>query len=247
MLCAVGCLTVLLFCGYQLYGYWEQTAQSKAVYDGLAQYTVVADEPEPNIAQTAEQSEIAWPEVDFDALAAVNPDVIGWLYCADTVIDYPIVQSTDNSFYLDHLFDRSENPNGCLFADFRCASDFSDRHTIIYGHAMKNGSMFSSIRDYEAQDYYDTHSEMLLLTPEVRYVIALFSGYVTSVQDNTWQLTFEDEAAFAEWLDAVKQRSSFASDVQPTAQDRIVTLSTCSYVFENARFVVHGILKCIPD
>lgn len=243
LLCTVGCLAVLLFSGYQLYTYWRQNAQSAAVYEELAQYTPVQSSPEA--AAVTEQ--MVWPKVDFDGLETVNSDIIGWLYCADTVIDYPVVQGTDNSYYLDHLFDRSDNPNGCLFVDYRNAGDFSDRHTVIYGHAMKNGSMFSSIRSYAEQDYYNVHPQLLLLTPQARYVVQLFSGYVASVQDDAWQLTFADDAAFEAWLDDIMRQSAFKSTVQPTWTDHILTLSTCSYDFNDARFVVHGILESIPE
>lgn len=242
LLCTVGCLAVLLFSGYQLYTYWRQNAQSAAVYEELAQYAPVQSSPEA--AAVTEQ--MVWPEVDFDGLETVNSDIIGWLYCADTVIDYPVVQSTDNSYYLDHLFDRSDNPNGCLFVNYRNAGDFSDRHIVIYGHAMKNGSMFSSIRSYAEQDYYNVHPQLLLLTPQARYVVQLFSGYVASVQDDAWQLTFTDDAAFEAWLDDIMRQSAFKSMVQPTHTDHILTLSTCSYDFDDARFVVQGILKSIP-
>ena len=81
-----------------------------------------------------EESDIPWPQVDFDALAAINPHVVGWLYGEDTSIHYPVVQGEDNDYYLSHLFDGTTNPNGCLFLDCRGASDFSDNNSIIYGH-----------------------------------------------------------------------------------------------------------------
>lgn len=246
-LCAGVCLAVLVFSGYQLYGYWRQSVQSRTVYDDLAQYAEIPEPTAHDHGQQAGQSEIAWPAVDFDALGAVNSDVIGWLYSADTAIDYPVVQGEDNDFYLDHLFDGSEHPGGCLFADFRSADDFSDRHTIIYGHAMKDGSMFSTIRKYAEQTYYHEHPQLLLITPDARWTVEIFSGYVASVQDGAWQLDFADDAAFEAWLSTITQKSAFASAIQPTVSDRILTLSTCSYDFDDARFVVHGVLRPVAD
>ena len=186
---------------------------------------------------------LAWPEVDFAALAAVNPDVTAWLYGPDTGISYPVVQGTDNNYYLDHLLDGTANSAGCLFVDTSCRPDFSGRNTVIYGHRMKNGTMFAALGNYQEQVYYDAHPVFLLVTPEGRYVVELFSGYVADTAESAWMLDFSDEQAYLAWLVEVGEKSAFSSKVSPRAEDRVVTLSTCSYEFENARFVLHGVLR----
>lgn len=188
-------------------------------------------------------AELAWPEVDFTALAAVNPDVTAWLYGPDTGISYPVVQGTDNDYYLDHLLDGTANSAGCLFVDTSCRPDFSGRNTVIYGHRMKNGTMFAALGNYQEQVYYDAHPVFLLVTPEGRYVVELFSGYVADTAESAWMLDFSDEQAYLAWLEEVGEKSAFSSKVSPRAEDRVVTLSTCSYEFENARFVLHGVLR----
>lgn len=103
-------------------------------------------------------SETAPIKVDFERLQEENKDIIAWLYCPDTEINYPVVQSKDNEYYLRRLLDGTWNIAGTLFMDYRNAADCSDLHTIIYGHNMKNNTMFGSLPKYSKQEYYEEHS-----------------------------------------------------------------------------------------
>lgn len=230
--------------GYQFYTYWQGRVQSEAMYTSLEQTVqTLAPQSTPFGTDHSSEESTLWPEIDFEALAEVNPDIVGWLYCADTVIQYPVVQGEDNTYYLNHLFDGQVNASGCLFLDSRVRGDFTDPHSIIYGHHMKNGSMFSALDGYKEQAYYDTRPTFLLLTPEENYVVELFAGYIADAEEGAWSIEFADADDFAQWLEAAKDRSMFSSPVQPTFSDRILTLSTCSYEFPEARFVVLGILR----
>ena len=93
------------------------------------------------------------PAVDFESLRESGPDIIGWLNLPDTVINYPVTQTDDNEYYLHHLYDGTYNKVGCLFADYENKADFSDRNTIIYGHNMRDGSMFAVLNEYDEQSY----------------------------------------------------------------------------------------------
>ena len=209
-------LGIACFSGYQVLRILHEYRVGADAYFKLEQFASL-----PPASEETEETpaELAWPEVDFTALAAVNPDVTAWLYGPDTGISYPVVQGTDNDYYLDHLLDGTANSAGCLFVDTSCRLDFSGRNTVIYGHRMKNG------------------------TPEGRYVVELFSGYVADTAESAWMLDFSDEQAYLAWLEEVGEKSAFSSKVSPRAEDRVVTLSTCSYEFENARFVLHGVLR----
>ena len=116
--------------------------------------------------QTPTESVTIPIQVDFDALFAKSQDIIGWLYCPDTPINYPVVQAADNEYYLHRLLDDRNNSGGTLFVDYRNSSDLSDWNSIIYGHNMRNDSMFGSLTDYKSQSYFDAHPEIFLLTPE---------------------------------------------------------------------------------
>ena len=134
-------LGIACFSGYQVLRILHEYRAGADAYSKLEQFAPLPPAPEEAEETPAEP---AWPEVDFAALAAVNPDVTAWLYGPDTGISYPVVQGTDNDYYLDHLFDGTANGAGCLFVDASCRPDFSGRNTVIYGHRMKNGTMFAA-------------------------------------------------------------------------------------------------------
>lgn len=181
-----------------------------------------------------------FPEVDMAYLKSASPNIVGWLYSPGTVIDYPVVRSEDNSYYLTHLADGSANRNGCLFIDCGNAVDFSDDNTIIYGHHMQSGAMFASLVNYADQDYYEAHPYLYLVADGVPYRIDVFSGYDAAVSDTAYSRSFAAKQDFAQWMRQVAAKSDFQADLELTTDDRIVTLSTCAYSFDNARYVLHG-------
>jgi len=197
------------------------------------------EEAEPN-----KWAHVVFPEVDFESLAVQNPDIVGWLILEDTVINYPVVQTNNNSFYLTHLFDGTKNANGTLFVDHRNTPGFIDQNTIIYGHHMNNGSMFAPLIQYVDQAFFDAHPYLLFLTPDGNYLIELFAGYTTDVDDSSWQRSFADASEFTSWLTAVKDRSDFQSELMPEPTDHIITLSTCSRDFRGAKYILAG--RLIP-
>lgn len=182
-----------------------------------------------------------FPKVDFDALSSVNSDVIGWIYVSGTNINYPIVKGNDNKEYLNILFNGETNRAGSIFMDHRNSGDFSDRNNIIYGHRLSSKTMFTALKEYKKQEFYDSHPSFVIVTPENNYEILIFSAYIANVNDSAWQLDFSD-GEYEKWLREVSERSLFKTEVTPTPSDRVVTLSTCTYEFNNARFIVHGII-----
>lgn len=183
------------------------------------------------------------PKVDFEALRSRNSDVVGWIYGPDTMINYPIVQGTDNEYYLTHMFDGEKNKCGSIFMDSLNEEDFSNANTILHGHHMRNGSMFASLMKYESQSYYDSHPVLWLVTPEKSYQVDIFTGFVTSTNSEVWQLEFATKEEYQSWLDRMADNAVFESEVKPQTDDRILTLATCSYEYDDARFVVMGILR----
>ena len=188
--------------------------------------------------------EISPRVIDFTALLTDCPDVKAWLYSPNTVIDYPVVQGKDNDYYLHRFMNGSYNPSGTLFIDFRVAGDFTSPHTIIYGHHMQNGSMFASLEGYRKQEYYDEHPVMYLNTPQGNYRLDLFSAFVTFPDSRVYTLSYENEIEFEQWCVLMKSFSDFKCDLELSSQDRIVTLSTCTYDYDDARYVVMG--KLVP-
>lgn len=252
MLLIVLFAALFLFSAWQVVGMLQTYQESQTAYDDLEQFvsfgSTEVPEVRPESTDNAEQIETepletpdvsAWPQVDFDELAKINPDIVGWIYIEGTDINYPVVQGTDNDYYLKHLFDGTYNSSGCIFLDYRCATDFSDRHSIIYGHHMNNKTMFGGLMNYKDQMFYDEHSVALLVTPTTYYKIQFFSGYVSDNWGNAWELALDD-SSYATWLKEIQEKSCFETDSTPEAEDSIITLSTCTYEFESAKFVLHG-------
>lgn len=229
------CLALFLFSGFQLFSQWRESRHSDRVYSELSQESLSSAGAQDNL-----------PSVDFGILTETNPDAVAWLYCPDG-ISYPVVRGDDNSYYLDHLFDGSQGSAGCLFLDSRSSADFSDRNSVIYGHHMKDGSMFGTLEKYREQSYYDEHPVMYLITPETTYRVALFAAYTADTRDDAWKLEFSDDSRFSLWLESAVSRSAVESGITPGTDDRILTLSTCSYDFDDARFVVLGTLTPFAD
>lgn len=184
--------------------------------------------------------------IDFAALKSRCPDIVGWLYCADTPINYPVVQSKDNDYYLYRLIDGTENKNGTIFMDFRNDPKFGDWNHLIYGHNMKNGAMFGSLTDYMEQEFYEQHPFWFLLTEEKNYRIDLVGGYVTPDGSDAYILP-TDTAGRDELFRKAARSSVFSAELEGGAvlktDERLITMSTCVYDYEDARFVLVGVLR----
>lgn len=242
--------------GFMLAQEIGQYKESAATYAKLSDYLTVQDDPSVEnegeaVTEGNEASTALLPSVDFAALLEEGPDVKAWLELPGTVISYPVVQCEDNSYYLKHLYDGTANKNGCPFIDYENEPDFSDNNTIIYGHNMRDGSMFSSLREYAEQSYFDEHPQMYLMTPEGSYLVELFSAFITSPSEagsatSPWALSWKDDGAYTTWLTAMQERSLIKSDVSVTSSDRVITLSTCTNSGQD-RFIVMGKLVSVTE
>ena len=146
-------------------------------------------------------------------------------------------------FTLERFLDGSHIAGGTLFADYICPSDFSGQNTIIYGHNMKDGSMFALIDDYGDQSFFDQHPVMYLNTPTQNYRVDIFSCFTTDPESFVYRTAFASDEDYAAFLCALLGSSEVDCGVEPTTDDRIVTLSTCTYTGEDVRFVVCGRLS----
>lgn len=222
---------------YQIYGEYEI---GTTAYEALDErFTIVL--PQSTEPATAPQ-ETAPITVDFEKLILECADKVAWIYSPDTQINYPIVQAGDNEKYLRTLPDGTWNIAGTLFLDYRNSGDFSDRNSIVYGHNMKNDSMFGTLPDYQEQEYYEAHPSLYLLTPTADYRIDVLAGYVTSTASLVYTIP-QNENEQNSLIQTALSSSDFVADVEVTATDRLITLSTCSYESDNARYVLVGVLK----
>lgn len=233
--------------GYQIMKIRNEYQSGESAYSDL-QKLVHESDPTPsntlnNENPSQSDTEPESPSFDFSALLSINEDAVGWIQIEDCGINYPIAQGSDNAYYLKHLFDKTYNSSGCIFLDYRCSPAFSDRNSIVFGHHMKNGTMFSGLELYKNQAFYDEHPTYLLHTLQADLTIEIFAGYVANLQDDAWRVTFTDDEDFSAWLEDRLQQSVIQCGITPSCEDRIVTLSTCSYEFDNARFVLFGVIR----
>lgn len=162
--------------------------------------------------------------VDFALLSEENPEVRAWVRLADTAINFPVVKTTDNSYYLNHRFDEVKNKLGTPFIDAGNIGDFSDRHTVIYGHALKDGSMFGSLWEYENPNYYTRHPEIQLFLPDgTQKTLQVFACSRVDAVRSAIPISFSSEAEFLSFIDSLNETSAFTSNIKITSGDRIVS------------------------
>ena len=180
-------------------------------------------------------------EIDHADLEATNSDYQLWLYAPNTPIDYPVAQCRNNSYYLDHLLNRKSNRAGTLFIDYRNLPDLKDPNTLIYGHHMRDSSMFHSLTDFETPGFFHAHPFMVAVLEKEIYIIEIFSGYVTDSGDHCYDVAISDEEDMRKFVQQAEKKSNFDAHVEiDCRKDRLVTLSTCAYNFENARYIAIG-------
>lgn len=230
ILCAV-LLAVMVFSGWKVAAILVEYQKGKQTYQQIEELS--------SLPQNLEENR---PARDFDALWTVNPDVVAWLSIPGTRINYPVVQGPDDQYYLRRMITGEWNIAGSIFLDAQCKADFSDPCSIIYGHNMRNGTMFSDLVQYKQQKFYEDHPTGLLETPDGVFEITFFSGFVADSDHSVWDLSRAKDD-FSEWALEMARYSWFQSDLLPSEMDQILVLSTCSYEFDNARFVLVGILS----
>ena len=186
------------------------------------------------IAETAGDVAVG---IDFDALSAINPDVIGWLVYDDTVIDYPVVQGENNDMYLSMLFDRTWGGCGTLFADAVTEAPFRQFNTIIYGHHMKDGSMFACLKSLKDPGWTADHPKLKLYTPDGNYYLEIWAFLNQPSDSNIYQTNMTGEDKKAEYIRLVENLADYTTDVKVTADDMLVLLSTCAYEYQDARYI----------
>ena len=240
---------VFLFSGWKLFTTLREYKIAEEQYNGVSgRYTQRRDDTgnnTPTSMSDPRAGEESSPiQVNFAELRQTGPEVVAWIWQENTVINYPVVQASDNDYYLHRFIDGSYSAGGSIFADCKNTADFSDHNTILYGHHMNDGSMFASLRNYRYQSYYDEHPTLYLNTPGGNFRIEVFAGYVCDADSDTYKLVFGSGEDFAAWAEKMRSQSDFASNVSIGMNDKVVTLSTCSYEYWDARYVVQG--KLVP-
>ena len=235
-------IAVFCYAAFNLYHIYTEYKKGTDEYNQIEEMAVTE--------RDADSAEVAGPnaqlkppiEVDFDKLKSVNEDVVGWIYVdALPDISYPIVKGKDNQTYLHQTYEKNYNFAGTIFVDYENSGDFSDCNTLVYGHNMKNGSMFGHLKKFREDDkLYKQDKYFWILTPERNYRYEIITAYTTGVNSDTYTLFKGPGEEFEKYLETIKGYSEIQTDdTDLTIKDRIVTLSTCTGN-ESNRFVVQG-------
>ncbi len=167
--------------------------------------------------------------VDFQQLREINDDVSGWIYLKDTDISYPILQGPSNDYYLFRDYEKNYLVAGSIFLDSSNQKDFSDSHTIVYGHNMHNGSMFGSLDKFMEEEYRDEHPYVHILLPDGtwhRYEI--FSSYIADIDDGTFTVFSDSQQEYDKYLSLCEEKNLYSNTEPPADGENILTLSTCT-------------------
>ncbi len=250
----IACIGIFCYAGYRLFSiYWEY-GKAEAEYEDLVEtYQLPLDTEDTTSAttdkkkkDTEELDPLGWPRyaVDIDTLQQLNSDIIGWIYMPGSVVNYPIVRAEDNNYYLRRTIRGTYNTAGSIFMDCANQPDFTDLNTILYGHNMKNGSMFGSFKNfYQDEDYYKEHPYFYIYTPDKKWnKYEIFSGYHCQSDDSSYD--YVKENAYEKYVERALSRSiiDFGVEVDTENKKTVVTLSTCSGRSGGTqRFLLHGV------
>ena len=167
-------------------------------------------------------------------------DYRGWIKIDNTNINYPIVQGKDNSFYLDKDINKNYLSSGSIFMNY-LNHGFNDENTVLFGHHMRNKTMFAQLKKYKEKEFFYGDNDIVIEVENGKVLkYKVFSAYVTDSKDNYIKTNFDDKDQYKEFLEDIKNKSQYKSDIDVNENDKIITLSTCSYEFNDARMVVHG-------
>lgn len=224
--------------------FYSETQQS---YVQIVQSSPPAAEPDvPSVSGTGEETQPSKADalqisVDFADLQAAGKDVAAWLYVPGTNISYPVVQGPDNHTYERHDYTGTYAWAGSIFMDYRCASDFSGKSTVLYGHNIKNDTMFSQLSKFRDGTFTADHPNFYVITPEGQQKYEVFSVRLAEANDPIYTFSFADDAAFSNYLNLLRSDALISCEAVSVGQnDRIVLLSTCTNRVKTERLVVAG-------
>lgn len=183
-------------------------------------------------------------EINLEALKEINSDVIGWIVIPHTEISYPIVQGEDNSYYLKHTWDKENNNVGAIFMEARNSAELNDFNTIVYGHRMRDNSMFGRLKYYVDQEYWKQHPQIYVIDESGGHKYDIFAAYEVTVEDGVFDINFESEEEKQKYINECLEKSVINTKIVPEVKDEILTLSTCTANGKTNRWIVQGVIRC---
>ncbi len=231
-------LSLFIFSGYQLLKWHQDNQKIKTITDDINEaITVVEHDNEGELINPPENKEsdywsyikVPFLEVDFTQLLQKNSDTVAFIHVENTNINYPVVQASDNSYYLTHAFDKSRNDAGWVYLDYRNQLDVLDDNTIIYGHGRLDTTVFGSLKNALTKSWQSNKDNYIvrLSTPTSNMVFQIFSVYTIEAESYYIRTTFTTPEEKEKWLQTMKERNVAPIDTEVNVNDKIITLSTC--------------------
>ncbi len=247
---------VVLFSGYKLVLSKISDRRAEEEHQRLLEMVIIEDMQLPasvitDMDESGETVEIPPPQypplgIDMDQLKEINGDFRGWFYFPALEISYPVVQGEDNDYYLKHSFEDEKSNSGSIFMDCGAAPDFSDRNTFVFGHNMRDGSMFGTFKKLvDDPSLLDENPRFYIYMEDTVYTYEIFSYYMTKSDSNRYMIFSSDENydLYTQWA---VENSSYVSDVDLTERPNIVSLSTCyGSAGTSRRVLIHGALTAV--
>ena len=261
-------LSLFVYGGYRLYKIGQVYEQAEVVYEEIADLVVVPNTTVPVTEHREEEDSTVPPvtdtdpvptelpmdeesktydipvpiTVDFQKLQDINKDIVGWLYCEGTSVNYPVLQGETNDTYLRHQYDGRYNYAGSIFMDYRCDPNLEDEYTMIFGHNMSSNTMFHSLDDFREEDYLLKHPRFFYLTPSGKnFCLEVICSNVTAYKDDLRLFELLDDTRN---LELIRSEALADSGIEVSAEDPLVLLATCAYDYKNARCTL--LCKVLP-
>lgn len=227
----------------------QTESESKPTLEEIlaAEFDGWTDGDEPELPEGA-RTELEENPINFMKLQDINPEIYAWVEIPNTKIDYPVAQSnSDDMYYLSHNMYGEPEFAGCIYTEAKNSKDFSDPMTVMYGHNMRNGSMFQNLHLFEDKDFFEENRYVYVYTPGHKYVYQIFASYEYDDRHIMNSFNFKDKKVFGKYIEDVistyQVNGNIRSDVEVTAEDKILTLSTCIGGKTNSRYLVQAVLQ----
>lgn len=225
---------LIIYFSYRIFLNYKDDNEIKQELKEIKNEVIIPKEEPKNIDESKEKEEISKLELDFNKLKSINNDTVAWIRVSGTDIDYPIVQSTDNSYYLNHSFYKDINMNGWIFENSNNNKDFNDENTVLFGHNTNSSTMFSELKGIYKGEYGNSIKISIYLENN-NYTYKVFSIYLDSPNNTTSISEYTNSYTLKEMKD--KSKINFNIDI--TENDRILTLSTCNNITDD-RIIMHA-------
>jgi sortase B len=232
--------------GFTMYQDHQAKKHRQEVLEAMesTEFTGEMEGEEPDIPKGIRHGE----DVDFEKLQKINQDLYAWIYIPHTKVDYPIAQSPDdNRYYLKYNMNKEPEFAGCIYTENYNKKDFTDPNTVIYGHNMRNDSMFGSLHDFEDKKFFDKNKFVFIYTPEKIFTYRIFAAYEYDDRHILGTFDFEKKEVYKKYLESIydvnTMVSNYRKDVKVDEEDKIITLSTCAGGKPEFRYLVQAVLE----